>query len=46
MKSANNIGFGIIGLGMIAEFHAKAIENIEGCIRIWEIFWQIPTSIL
>jgi len=31
MKSSNGIGFGIIGLGMIAEFHAKAIENIEGC---------------
>lgn len=24
------IGFGIIGLGMISEFHAKAIENIKG----------------
>ena len=23
-------GFGIIGLGVIAEFHAKAIENMTG----------------
>ncbi|MCQ2398405.1 MAG: Gfo/Idh/MocA family oxidoreductase [Sphaerochaetaceae bacterium] len=24
-------GFGIIGVGMIAEFHAQAIEHMEGC---------------
>jgi predicted dehydrogenase len=27
----DSIGFGIIGLGMIAEFHAKAIAEMEGC---------------
>ena len=27
----DTIGFGIIGLGMIAEFHAKAIKEIPGC---------------
>jgi UDP-N-acetyl-2-amino-2-deoxyglucuronate dehydrogenase len=26
-----NLGFGIIGLGMIADVHAKAIDAVEGC---------------
>ena len=30
MNPSQPIGFGIIGLGMIAEFHVKAIENIPG----------------
>ncbi|HTL51876.1 MAG TPA: Gfo/Idh/MocA family oxidoreductase, partial [Planctomycetota bacterium] len=28
--AGNTLGFGIVGLGMIAEFHAKAIEAMTG----------------
>ena len=31
MDTSKTVGFGIIGLGMIAEFHVKAIEEISGC---------------
>ena len=31
MSNKKTIGFGIIGLGMIAEFHVKAINEIGGC---------------
>ena len=31
MSNTKTIGFGIIGSGMIAEFHAKAIKDISGC---------------
>ena len=34
-------GFGIIGLGMIAEFHASAIENMEG-VRLVAGFDPVP----
>ena len=34
-------GFGIIGLGMIAEFHAKAIENMKGA-RLVAGFDPVP----
>ena len=27
----NTVGFGILGLGMIAEFHVKAIQELNGC---------------
>ena len=30
MAAAGGIGFGIVGLGMIAEFHAKAINAMKG----------------
>ena len=29
-SSSRRIGFGIVGLGMIAEFHARAIAQVEG----------------
>jgi len=28
---ADTIGFGIIGLGMVAEFHVRAIQELAGC---------------
>lgn len=28
------IGFGIVGLGMIAEFHAQAIEHMDGAVLV------------
>jgi predicted dehydrogenase len=31
METSKNFGFGIIGMGMIAEFHAKAIKDLSGC---------------
>jgi predicted dehydrogenase len=31
METKKTIGFGILGPGMIAEFHVKAINEIEGC---------------
>jgi len=31
METSKTIGFGIIGLGMIAEFHVKAIKELSGC---------------
>jgi len=31
LMKADSIGFGIIGLGMIAGFHVKAINEIPGC---------------
>jgi len=31
MNTTKPIGFGIIGLGMIAEFHVKALNEINGC---------------
>ncbi|GHV06586.1 oxidoreductase [Spirochaetia bacterium] len=31
MGAAGTIGFGIIGLGMIAEFHTRAIAEMAGC---------------
>ncbi|MCL2381056.1 MAG: Gfo/Idh/MocA family oxidoreductase [Treponema sp.] len=31
MGTSKTIGFGIIGLGMIAEFHVKAIKELDGC---------------
>lgn len=30
MAQSGGVGFGIVGLGMIAEFHAKAIQAMEG----------------
>lgn len=37
------IGFGIIGCGMIANFHAKAIEHIRGA-RIVACFDNVPVA--
>ena len=31
METSKDTGFGILGLGMIAEFHVKAIREISGC---------------
>jgi predicted dehydrogenase len=31
MDSSKTIGFGIIGLGVIADFHVKAINELAGC---------------
>jgi predicted dehydrogenase len=31
MSTLQNIGFGVLGLGMISEFHVKAIEEIAEC---------------
>jgi predicted dehydrogenase len=31
MDASKTIGFGILGLGMIAEFHFKAIQELSGC---------------
>ena len=31
METSKTFGFGILGLGMIAEFHLKAIQEISGC---------------
>ncbi|MDR3173309.1 MAG: Gfo/Idh/MocA family oxidoreductase [Treponema sp.] len=31
MNTLQSAGFGILGLGLIAEFHVKAIEEITGC---------------
>ena len=30
MAASGGVGFGIVGLGMIAEFHAKAVNAMEG----------------
>ena len=38
------IGFGLVGCGMIANFHAKAIENIRGA-RIAACTDTIPASV-
>ena len=31
MDTSKTIGFGVIGLGMIAEYHLKAIKELSGC---------------
>ena len=31
VDTSKTIGFGILGLGMIADFHVKAIQEISGC---------------
>ena len=31
MDTSKTVGFGILGLGMIAEFHIKAIQELSGC---------------
>ena len=31
METTKTIGFGVLGLGMIAEFHVKAIQELSGC---------------
>ena len=31
MSTSKTIGFGILGLGMIADFHLKAIQELNGC---------------
>jgi len=31
METSKTIGFGVLGLGMIADFHVKAIQELSGC---------------
>jgi hypothetical protein len=35
MAAATPLGFGIIGLGIIADFHAQAIAQIAGATLVW-----------
>ncbi len=43
MKKSSGFGFGIIGCGMIANFHARAINDIRGA-KVVACFDAVPAA--